>query len=427
MTADIALDKIKKAGKTPETIGRYSLMKLLGVGERKARTLLRNLRGNSEVTPNAGSSGKLAESSELAGDRWNVHLPSTRIHTLEQLIEYFEVDLSKWEVSSFQCNKWEMGYVDSDGNASAEPLYQIKATFVKAKGFTLEAVKAEIERLKVAASSEIKKFNINRNSKYSDKGNALEVSIADLHLGKLGHGKETLGANYDHKIAAKLYENAFVDILNRTTVPLERVCIVAGNDLFNCDSRAGLTTKGTVQNNDTRYMKMFEVGFDLLVKQINTCLDAAPVDVMMVSGNHDEHSVWHLGHSLQCYYSGNKNVNINNSPAYRKYWQYGVNMVMMTHGNDIKEKDLPLLLATEMPQMFADTKYREVHLGHKHQVSLFESHGIRVRIIPSLTAPDWWHSQSGYVGQIRAAQGFVWSKANGLIEIKEHCIDTLAE
>src|SRR5579863_115104 len=51
---------------------------------------------------------KLAESIITTKNTWEVNLPSTTIHTLEQLIEKFEVDLSVWEVERFVANKWEV-------------------------------------------------------------------------------------------------------------------------------------------------------------------------------------------------------------------------------------------------------------------------------------------------------------------------------
>ncbi|WP_250530714.1 hypothetical protein, partial [Caballeronia sp. NCF4] len=72
----------------------------------------------------------LKETSEIAGDKWTLVLPKTRIHTLEQLLEFCNVDVSVWEVERFVCNKWEMGYAVGDGpdkRAEVEQLYQIKA------------------------------------------------------------------------------------------------------------------------------------------------------------------------------------------------------------------------------------------------------------------------------------------------------------
>ena len=86
------------------------------------------------------------EVSEITNDGWKISLPKTRIHTLDQLIEFFEIDLSIWEVERFIANKWEMGYKDAAKNAKVEELYQVKA-FLKKKHNVVFA-KKEIEELK---------------------------------------------------------------------------------------------------------------------------------------------------------------------------------------------------------------------------------------------------------------------------------------
>src|SRR5271166_2021126 len=75
---------------------------------------------------------KPIETSEVYGNDWTITIPKTRIHTLEQLLTYFEVDLSIWEVERFVCNKWEMGYKNDLSQAKVEELYQVKA-FLKRK------------------------------------------------------------------------------------------------------------------------------------------------------------------------------------------------------------------------------------------------------------------------------------------------------
>lgn len=414
--------KLAAKGLTPEGIGKYRFAEMFGISTRQALKTLKSLRGSTGQFKSSKP-----ETTEYVGDRCNITIPETTIHTLEQLIAHCKIDTKIWNCVRFVANKWQVGAKNADGNLVSKDLFQIKATFEKSKTMTVEAVKAEVEKLKVEAAGAIKKFNINKSIKYTGKGNALEISIADLHSGKLAWGKETLGPNYDKKIAAKLYENAFMDILNRTTVPLEKILLVLGHDLIHSDTRAGTTTKGTPLDNDSRFHANFLSVWDLVQKQVNTCLQVAPVEVMMVPGNHDELSVWHLGHSLEMFYSGNKNVKIDNSPACRKYWNFGCNLVMGTHGDGIKLKDLPLIMATEMPEMFAAATHREIHTGHLHQERLIELSGVRCRIMPSLSPADWWHAHAGYCGMIRGAQGFVWSKYDGLIEIKEHSIRAKAE
>jgi hypothetical protein len=90
---------------------------------------------------------------------------------------------------------------------------------------------------------------------------------------------------------------------------------------------------------------------------------------------------------------------------------------MFTHGDKGKRNDYPLLMATEQPEMFGQTKYREAHTGHTHQTKLDEQHGVRVRVLPALCEADDWHAENAFVGNLRSAEAYVWNKDEGLINI----------
>lgn len=403
---------IRDAGYTPETIGRYKLAALLGCGEKKARRILNSIKAKKE-NPDV--------SQEFVGDKWNVSLKQTRIHTLEQLLEFFEVDTSQWEVERFICNSWEVGAKENDGVLRTSPLYQVKATFKRVSQINIDGVKKAIEGIRKEFAN--KPF-IFPARKYSQPGSgfALEVSVFDAHLGKLAWSEETGWGNYDTSIACREYDKAIDSILSRGANGVDRIVYIVGNDILNSDNREGTTTKGTPQSNDSRYHKVFETTLKTVVRQIEKMRARCPVDVIFVSGNHDDLSVWHLGNCISITYAASKDVTVFNEPIQRKYWQWGCNLVMFEHGDKGAHKDKPLMMAVEQPDMWAESRIREVHLGHLHQERVYEKMGVKVRIIPALCPPDYYHSSHGYVGNILAAQGFVWHKDEGLVSTVEYSI-----
>src|ERR1039458_5231057 len=48
------------------------------------------------------SPNEVPEKQELTGDKWDISLPKTRIHTLPELLEYCKVDLAVWTVEKFR-------------------------------------------------------------------------------------------------------------------------------------------------------------------------------------------------------------------------------------------------------------------------------------------------------------------------------------
>lgn len=355
-----------------------------------------------------------AQMNEISGDNWSIVLPRTRIQTLDELIAHCKVDLSVWEVERFIVNKWEVG---SNVNESlvVEPLFQVKA-FLKKKKAVVSA-KAEIEELKDLAKKNAKPFEPIIRKVVSKTGHRmLEINIPDVHFGKLAWAIETGGENYDVKITSKTFMAAVTALVFRVShYTFDEILFVVGNDLLNSDDIEGRTTKGTNVSNDGRYHKTFATVRNLIIMCIEWLRNLAPVKVVMVAGNHDSLSVWHLGDSLECYFHKYEDVTIDNTPRYRKYHRFGNVMLMFTHGDKGKRNDYPLLMATEQPEMFGATKFREAHTGHTHQTKVEEHHGVRVRVLPALCAPDDWHSENGYVGNLRNAEAYVWDATEGLI------------
>lgn len=250
----------------------------------------------------------------------------------------------------------------------------------------------------------------------------LEIDIFDLHLGKLAWAKETGYENYDLKIAKQVFEDALESLIARTAGhKFSGVVLPIGNDFFHTDNLLTETTHGTRQDMDGRFHKTAHTGRHLMVYAVERLRDIAPVTAVVAPGNHDQLSAWHLGDSLECWFHAASDVTIDNMPTLRKYHEYGNVMLMFTHGNRGKHLDYPLVMATEQPEMWGRTKYREAHIGHLHKTQMRDSfkvnehHGARVRIISSLCAADAWHAEHQFIGNLRQAEAFVWHRDEGQI------------
>lgn len=341
-----------------------------------------------------------------------VKTTTERVKTLTDLVRVCEIDLETWEIDHWQANKWDMGFTDKNSKPGALPLFQIKV-WLKLRVQYL-AAKREVEQL-----IELAKKSITRSPaiirKPSTHSHLFVPSIPDLHVGKMAWAKETGGDNYDVKIAVSTFKAALDVLMMRASgYQFDRVIFPIGNDLFNSDNVANTTTHGTPQDTDGRFQKTFLQTRTMIIEAIEQLRTFAPVEVLVVPGNHDTLTVWHLGHSLEGYFNRYKDVTINNDPTLRKYAEYGANMLMFTHGNEGKKTDYPLVMATEQPAMFGRTVHREAHTGHLHKSKLDEFHGVKVRISPALCAIDAWHASKQY-SQARAAEAFVYHPVEGPI------------
>lgn len=369
--------------------------------------------------PDCASTKEPSETHKVEGDTWEISIPRTRIQTLEELIEHCKVDLSVWTVDRWICNKWEFGAKEGFKDSQVikvTPLFQIKA-WLKRK-VEIVAAKNEIAALREDA----KKFSPNYPVRIRTKelripsGNLLEINLTDHHFGKLAWAQETNGQDYDVKIAERIWDEATDALLGRVIgQKFDQIIFVVGNDLLNSDNKNNLTTHGTPVTTDSRYQKTFRTARKAVVRSIEKMRSISPVRVVVIPGNHDENAAWHLGDSLECWFSKCGDVHVDNLPSPRKYLQWGSVMLMWTHGYKGKLSDYPSIMAAEAPEMWGATTVREVHTGDKHYRKVEEFHGVAVRILPTLCATDDWHSRMGYTNNIRCSEAFIWHKEQGLI------------
>jgi len=116
---------------------------------------------------------------------------------------------------------------------------------------------------------------------------------------------------------------------------------------------------------------------------------------------------------MNAYFHQNDNVTVECDPSPYKFKRYGVNLIGFEHGHSVATIRLAALMANERPQDWAETKYREWHLGDQHRKgsakpSVMEEQGVSVEFLPSLTAPNEWHRLKSFNWQKRGAMAWVW-------------------
>ena len=232
-----------------------------------------------------------------------------------------------------------------------------------------------------------------------------EISLPDIHYGKY------TGQTLDE--AEEEYINTVKDLLSKAKgLNIERILLPIGNDGMNSEGYSRATTKGTPQQDSAEWQETFVGYCNLMVRAINYLANTAPVDVVVVQGNHDYERMFYAGEYLRAFFKNDDRVDVDNNFDSRKYYKYGVNLIMFTHGDKEKPAEMPLIMATEQPMLFAQTKFREVHCGHKHKEQVNEYRGVKVRFIPSICGNDSWHKMMGYEAK-RTGQAHIWSKERG--------------
>lgn len=343
---------------------------------------------------------------------------SGTIRTLDDLLAVCDVDLTRWQVARYVVNKWDTAMRGADGAAVTTQLYQVKAWLEPVRG--LDDARALFAGLLTDLAGKAHEYTpIVYPPLADDDAHMLELDPFDLHVGMLAWAEET-GADYDSEIATDLAKRAVARLIQLSSgFRFERVLIPLGNDLAHTDrtvdGKGGATTRGTQQDVDTRPAKMTRAVINLCTAMIDAARQIAPVEVVIVPGNHDTEKMPLFGEVLSAWYRNDESVTIVNDPAPRHYVRYGASLIGLTHGHEVKPEALPLLMATERPD-FGQAIYRLWRVGHRHRKgeTISEYGGVRVCTAPSLAARDHWHAVSGY-GHMRAMEAHVWHRAHGPI------------
>lgn len=229
-----------------------------------------------------------------------------------------------------------------------------------------------------------------------------EISIIDQHYGALILGEKEI--IYDLKISREMMLDAVNTLMTYIKhLEIERILFPLGNDFFNTDNSTYTTTAGTRQDETPSWKLTFIEGRRLIMDVIELLKQTAPVDIIVAPGNHDKTKMFYLGHLLDIVYTNDRCVTVDNNFNPRKYYQYGTNMIGVTHGKSERKGSLPMLMALEAPQMWADTKYREFQHGHLHHEATKatyltkENMSVREVLLSALVPGNDWHKESGYI------------------------------
>jgi hypothetical protein len=282
-------------------------------------------------------------------------------------------------------------------------------------------IRGEIEELKALVKEELG-VRPSRKLKEVPEGDLmLEVCLYDEHWSKLCWPKETNDAPYDLELVEAIHNRALDTLLKRASVhKFERVMFCLGQDLLHSNGVNNSTAKGTVVDCDGRFFRTYGAARRVMIETIEKLRQIAPVDVLVVPGNHDR-SIWQLADSIECWYHGQKDVKIDNAPTLRKYYSFGKCGWMITHGDLGKKSEYPLVFATEAPEIFSNSLWREIRCGHIHSTQVNEVRGVQIRTQPSLSPSDAWHHSEMYTKNMRNAYAYVFSKTEGLIAQYTYC------
>lgn len=222
------------------------------------------------------------------------------------------------------------------------------------------------------------------------------IPIGDPHVGMFSWAQET-GNDFDLTIAERNLVAA-ADRLVDLAQPADECLIIDLGDFYHADNNLNRTLRsGHALDVDTRWAKVLSVGIRIMRRIIDRALTKhGKVTVIIEIGNHDDHGAVVLALCLAQYYEREPRVVIDTSPAKFHWYRFGDNLIGVTHGDTVKFKDLPGIMATDRAKDWGETRHRFWYCGHVHHESVKEFHGCTVETFRTLAPADAWHRAAGY-------------------------------
>jgi hypothetical protein len=260
---------------------------------------------------------------------------------------------------------------------------------------------AELMRAAVGAmSEEIPRAKPQPAPKHCAEHLCNVYTLTDSHVGMLAWHKEG-GADWDLSIAEKTLVGCFEQMV--MSCPKAHTAVVAqlGDYLHYDSALAAVTpTSGHSLDADGRMPKMVKVAIRILRHVISFALERhARVIVLLAEGNHDiSSSVW-LRAMFQALYENEPRVEVIDSELPYYAYQHGKTMLAWHHGHLSKNDQLPILFASQFPQMRGATEKRYAHTGHRHHKEVKEHSGITVQQHTTIAARDSYAARGGWTSE----------------------------
>lgn len=243
------------------------------------------------------------------------------------------------------------------------------------------------------------------------------VSPTDFHHGKYSDDFE-VGEKDNREMQRQRLIHATKQILMDVTRHgrPEQILIGIGSDFFNIDTDHKTTTDGTPQDVDGNPAEILATGCRLMVEYIDLLRQVAPVQAVLMSGNHDRLLGMMLLLYLGAWYRDMPDVKVNvTSASPRQYVEYGNNLLCFHHADLVpKTNDLARLAATERPREWGRCGHKMVFTGHLHATKVEEDRGFTRFQLPSLSGTDRWHHRHGYIGNKKQLAAVLVDKHSGV-------------
>ena len=406
-------------GKLAEEIGcsrRYVSMVLRDVRMTSPKRYLDKVVPPKNAKHHPESDAKTVAEMTTAEDRMQIETRGRTIRTAEGAMDYCDVDHEVWQIDKKVVNFW-----DSGKNRN----WQVKVWLSRKSDLTAEAA---MERL----IERLPKFKYSTHIPYRKKktlvpkksNNLAIIANFDAHLGKLAWDVETGQGDYDLPISVDNYNYvAGANIEKCAMFHPDKFLYVIGQDLMHYENLEGVTPKGrNILDTDGRLSKLQDAAIDIIIHNVLKCREYAPVEIVLVQGNHDQTSSLWLAKVLRAWFRNDKFVTVDCEPKLRKARLWGKTFIGLAH------QILPSKIAAaqgdfsiQFKDYWGKAEYREILFGDQHKKMMWKTGqqvthgGVLFRQLTALSKIDYWHYENMFTDAVPGGEAFIYNKDAGCL------------
>lgn len=301
-----------------------------------------------------------------------------------------QIDPAKLDNNTPEAHYIKKSTIHTDGNGNVKQMW-LKTDLEK---------EAQISGIKAAMSSwvlELPKFapTAPKSNVYHDHIIPV-LPMGDPHIGLLTWEDE-VGKPFDLEIARNDLCNATRHLVNLTT-PAKTCKIINLGDFFHFDNMDAKTSRsGHSVDAASRLPHCMRVGTEAMLTCIRTALERhETVEIINTVGNHDDVTSWALNLICIHAFEHEPRVIVHHEYRHRYYTRHGDVLIGVVHGHETKAEKLPLLMATERPVDWGETKHRYFFQGHYHHDKRIEMNGCMFEQFRTLAPNDSYSHGHGY-------------------------------
>lgn len=252
----------------------------------------------------------------------------------------------------------------------------------------------------------------------------LVLPQSDIHVGKWLSSEET-GNTYNVQIAVERARQGTAELVAKAKLHgVKQFVVCVGNDILHTDN-GKTTTSGTPQDTDGSFFSMYRAAKFLYISIIEELALHADVLIVHVPSNHDWRTGYTLADAVAERFTYHPNVKNMITERHRKYIVYGRNLIMFSHGDGAKERDLLHIIATEAGEVWHKCPWRYAYLGHLHHkirkvqgqvlmqtekdkigiteidttVQALAGQDLNIEYVRSPSPADGWHDRNAFVNR----------------------------